>query len=335
MRVKLTHKNLNLLFNKLSQQNSSIKTLAARIKISERNLRDWKRGKISLPLPAFQLLAKKAGLTSNELSPKILSDYWHIKKAARNGASARMKLYKKNFGTPEGRKKGGLNSIRINGYIKDGFKILKKIRKPKLNGELAELLGILLGDGHLSKFQASMTTNLQTDKRHALYVKKLFEKLFQISVSLKERPECNVAIVVASSKNLVEFLNTSGMPIGNKIKNNLSAPSWILKNKKFQPAFIRGLFDTDGSIYLDKHIAKKKSYQYMGWTITSYSKQFREDIVSILKNLGYSPTCQITQKSIFLRRQDEIKKYFSEISSHNEKHLNRFNIFQGEVPKRS
>lgn len=335
MRVKLKRKNLDLLFDKLSQQGANIKILALKIKISERTLRDWKNGKISLPLPAFRLLTRRANLAYNKLSPQFLSDYWYVKKAAKKGALVRMKLYKKNFGTPEGRKKGGLNSIKNHGYIKNGLKVLKKIKKPKLTNKLAELMGIILGDGHLSEYQASMVTNLQTDKKHAVYVKKLFEELFQISVPLKERKMENVAVVVASSKNLVKFLNTAGMPIGNKIKNNLSVPSWILKNKEFQKAFIRGLFDTDGCIYLDKHLIKGKLYKNMGWTITSYSNQLRADVVNILKSLGYSPTCQPTQKSIFLRHQNEIKKYFLEIDSHNQKHVNRFKIFQGEVPKRS
>ena len=212
------------------------------------------------------------------------------------------------------------------------FKTLKNIKIPVDSEKLAEFLGIMVGDGHLSNYQAIVTTNSKTDKKHALFVKKLIKDLFNIDASMRVRTLKNTIVVVASSKSLVNFLNRKGMPIGNKIQNNLKKPRWI-NNQKYQKAFLRGLFDTDGCIYLDKHKVNGKIYKHLGWTITSYADRLVSDILAILRNLGFSPTHRATQKSIYLRRQEDIYHYFQKIDTSNPKHYNRYKKFIGRVPK--
>src|SRR3989344_2546613 len=188
-------------------------------------------------------------------------------------------------------------------------------------------MGIIVGDGHLSIYQTGVTTNSKTDKEHALFVQKLIQKLFSVSAVVKKKTDQNAVSIVASSRTLVRFLHAQGMPIGNKLDNNLAAPKWVMKNTAFQKAFLRGLFDTDGCIYLDRHKTKKKTYQHLGWTITSYADTLIQDILQMLRNMGFSPTHQTTQKSVFLRKQNEVHRYFKEIGTSNPKHLNRYQKF--------
>lgn len=82
---------------------------------------------------------------------KILPEYWSVKKASRLGALRRIELYG-NPGTPEGRRKGGLNTqkkFRSDPRIakRIGFILRKKIKYPKESPALAEFIGIMLGDG--------------------------------------------------------------------------------------------------------------------------------------------------------------------------------------------
>ena len=53
----------------------------------------------------------------------------------------------------------------------------------------------------------------------------------------------------AHSLKLINFLEDKGFKPGNKIKNKLRIPSWIKNNRKFLKACLRGLYDTDGSVY--------------------------------------------------------------------------------------
>ena len=109
-------------------------------------------------------------------------------------------------------------------------------------------------------------------------------------------------------------------------------PNWITDNDEYCKKFIRGLFDTDGSVYVDKHLIKGKIYQNQGWAFTSYSVKLRNDILNLLRSFGYSPTLRESQRSVYMRRREDIEKYFKEIGSSNPKHLERY--LNGRVPKR-
>ena len=332
MRIKLQKDDLNELFAAIAEQGVRWSVLASILKISDRNLRDWRSGKVTMPQAAYLKCLTTAKLKANKFKPVILNDYWHIEQAAKKGGYARLKLYG-NLGTPEGRSKGGLASIKIHFLRGTNFKKLRTIVEPSISEDLTELMGILMGDGHLSEFQIKVTTNSITDIQHANFVKQLFVKQFNLPVALSFRKYENDVNVVVSSKNMVKFFNRLGMPLGNKIHNNISVPAWVMSKTKYQKAFLRGLFDTDGCIYLDKHVIKGKLYKHMGWTITSYAGKLIAGIIEILEGLGFNPTYRASQRSIYLRRQSEIKKYFTEIGTHNSKHLERYKKFCGEVPK--
>lgn len=329
MRVRLSEKNLNKLFYKVFQKHKNWKNIPPLDEFSLKTINDWRKGKYTLPLSVFQKLVRISSSRNENFSPVFFPDFWHVEDAGRKGALETKRLYG-NFGTPEGRRLGGLKSIITHQKRLTNFKTLKKIKKPKESEELAEFLGLLMGDGHVSDHQVSFYTNLKTDYEYALFVKSIIKKLFNISSSLKKRKKDNTVIIVSSSKKMVDFLRAKGMPIGNKIKNNLKAPKWIFKKLSYQKLFIRGLFDTDGCIFLDKHRVGRKTYKHLSWNLTSYAKGLINDIIAILERLGFSPTHRDSQKSVYLRKQDEIRRYFKEIRTNNVKHKNRFCIFTGK-----
>lgn len=332
MRVRISKKEREKLFLTVIECYGSIKKFSDKTKIHRRTLNDWQRGACTIPLDKFNKFLNILGFKKSDFSPKIISDYWHIKEASRKGGLTTFRKYG-NLGTAEGRIKGGLASIAT--HKKNGtlFNNIKSIKKPDKSEKLAEFFGILFGDGHLSNYQVSVSTSSQTDKEHALYTQKLIKELFEVKPYLKVKKNENVINVVASSRNLVKYLNENGMPIGNKIENNLTAPGWIKDSSLYRKGFIRGLFDTDGCVYLDVHRIKNKTYKHLGLTITSYADNLVSDIIDFLKSFGFTPTNRITQKSVYLRRQKEIVRYFQEIKTSNPKHYNRYIKFIGEVPK--
>jgi len=99
---------------------------------------------------------------------------------SRLGGLRRIALYG-NPGTVEGRSKGGRRTISLfhNDPVfakKSGFIIRKEIRYPKRSVRLAELIGIMLGDGGLpGKHQLTISFNNKTDKRYSVYLKSLFK----------------------------------------------------------------------------------------------------------------------------------------------------------------
>lgn len=244
---------------------------------------------------------------------------------SRAGGLLRIKLYG-NPGTPEGRRRGGLHSQEKQRTLNTKFKSLKKIHFPRNSVALAELLGILAGDGYIGEYQVSVATNSSTDLEHARYTKALFEKIFKVEASLSFRSDCKACVVTVSSRDLGSVLVKKGMKRGHKIRNNLCMPDWIGKNKNYKKAFIRGLFDTDGSVYLDTHRINGKLYKNIAMLFTNRCLPLLANFKATTEELGLHPT-QKTDFAVFLRRKEEIRRYFSLVGSSNPKHLQKVEAY--------
>ena len=121
------------------------------------------------------------------------------------------------------------------------------------------------------------------------------------------------------------FLSKLGFPIGKK-KDILRIPPAIFKNKELAKAFLRGLFDTDGGFHRHNPFSAKVEF-------TSHSKKFREDIMQLLKLLGFNPVKIKTH--IYIMSKAGIERFFLTIKPHNFKHLYKYHKFKetGQVPR--
>jgi intein/homing endonuclease len=326
MRIKLSDADRVRLFDALKIKIGGADAIAKHLNISSRTVRDWRRGKFLMLSEQFDTLVDLAQIPKNSLSPEILPDFWHISEAGRKGGIARMMLYG-DLGTPEGRSKGGRASIATHRRNGTKFSTLKDIQIPEQSEKLAEFLGIAVGDGHSSDYQLGVTTNSETDIQHAMFIAQMVHDLFGLESAFQFRKGEKAVDIMTSSRALVEFMEAIGMPRGNKIEHRVAIPKWVLENEVYLKAFLRGLFDTDGCVYLDRHIIKGATYRNLGWTITSRADTLKADVFRSLQELDYSPTCKAPGYSVFLRRHHEIVRYFTEIGTSNDKHRRRFESF--------
>ena len=301
--------------------------LADICKVHRRSFSDWKCGRCLISLPVFRKLVKIAGL--KPLKIKILPEYWHIKEAARKGALVRNKIYG-SPGTPEGRSKGGkITSYKFHSdpafAKKIGFLIRKKIYYSLKSPKLAELVGILMGDGGITNYQVTITLNKETDKKYTKYVVRLLRDVFHLKPTIWERKNRSIYEIVISSKNLVEYLLELGLKRGNKIKQKIDIPDWIKRDRKLKIDCLRGLIDTDGSFYVDIHKIRNKYYFNPGIDFSTHSLPLFLSVKKILKDLNYHPTGE--KEHVRLRRENEIVRYFREIRSNNSKHISKFKNF--------
>ncbi|MDP3732166.1 MAG: LAGLIDADG family homing endonuclease [Candidatus Omnitrophota bacterium] len=296
--------------------------------VCERALRDWRSEKYNMSYEALLRLQKIADIPIPK-KKEILPEYWSARKFARKGALRRYQIYG-NLGTPEGRKRGGITSqklFRLNPeYAKSlGIRMRKDIRKPKPSIELAEFIGIMLGDGGMTNYQINVTFNTKTDNEYGIYIRSLIKRLFNISASLVATDSDNADRIVASGINLVEFLLAKGLKIGNKVKNRVNVPRWVLNNRNYSIACLRGLVDTDGSFYHYNHKVYNKKYCNFAMCFTSYSKPLLTSVYIILKDLNFNPV--MNARRVYLHKRDDIDKYFLEIGTHNKKHLYKYKIY--------
>ncbi|MCL9971915.1 MAG: hypothetical protein NBV63_00710 [Candidatus Pacebacteria bacterium] len=238
-----------------------------------------------------------------------------------------VRVEKGNIGTEEGRRKGGLHSLETHRTSKTGFKLLRPVRAPKRSAAFAELIGVMYGDGHVDKYQATITTNADTDSEHAQYIQKLVHAVFKLTPSFSLRKDSKACTITINSRNVCDYFEREGIPRGNKIAQGLSVPHWINAQGVYKYAFTRGLFDSDGCVFQDVHLIRGKEYRNIGIAFASKSRELLVHFTQVLTTLGLHPT-QTTPHRVFLRRAKEVDTYFRVIGSSNAKHLGRYAQFR-------
>lgn len=298
--------------------------------ICGRSLRDWRREKYNMSHEALLKLHEISGVAAPEIK-EILPEYWSTAKASRLGAIRHNELYG-NPATAEGRSKGGINTIKK--FRSDpefarmiGFKLRKSINLPKYSLDLAEFIGIMLGDGFIksNKNQLGVAFNIETDYNYAKYVQVLIKALFNLDSSICRENNSKGATVLVSSRNLVDFLISVGLKPGNKVLNQVDIPEWVNSKQEFRIACLKGLVDTDGSFYSYKHKVSNRIYCNFAMCFTNNSKPLVRAVYGILKSLGFRPL--INSRNVYLHRKKELRKYFKEIGPSNPKHLDKFNNY--------
>jgi len=189
---------------------------------------------------------------------------------------------------------------------------------PDFSKELAEFFGIMLGDGHRSSGQIWIFINNNTDRAYLPYVKALIQYLFEVKPGVYYRKEQDMKNLFLSSVDLTAYLREKGLTATNKVRNQIDVPKWILKKDSFKKSFLRGFFDTDGSIY------KLKFGIQMAFC--NRALPLLRSARGILVSLGYSPS-KVSGYNFYLTRRDDLRKYCQEIRFGNPKHFDMAKSF--------
>lgn len=302
MRIRLEIGKQKELINKLKEK-FSWKELSKITELSSNYLRiDVQKEKVLLSEENYRKLCKLMDINFDNYIIEKLSDNW-------------------------GKSLGGKNSR--------GSTIKLKILNNKI--ALAELVGIILGDGNINYYkkgknigvyQIKIAGDYMKDREYHLnYVKPLFESVFNLNATEITNEKYNGRFICLSSKELVEFFAELGLPPGNKIKNQVKIPKWVFDNNKLLKCCIRGLIDTDGSIFK----MSKRDSGLLRISFTNHNIQLLNDVKIGLKNLGFSVSKIINNKSIFISRKEDIERYLKEIGFSNQKHIDRLQKFRNSL----
>lgn len=215
----------------------------------------------------------------------------------------------------------------------------KEITIPNDSEKLAEFYGVMLGDGnsHRTKYYKSrdnkrgvyairIVGDSRFDRNYLLnYVKPIIENLFKIKVTVKFYTNKNALHLESYGIKLIEFLEIKGFEPGNKIKNKLRIPNWIKSNKNYLKACLRGLYDTDGSVY---KLTGQNSHQICFTNVNQYLLQ---DVRNSLLLLGI--TCsKISNKDIYITKKSELRKFLKLVGFRNDKHLKKVKMWNLDSP---
>ncbi|MBL7055508.1 hypothetical protein ISS07_01195 [Candidatus Woesearchaeota archaeon] len=221
----------------------------------------------------------------------------------------------------------------------------------KESNSIAEFLGWHLGDGCLSakkgKLQFSLTGDISEEKE--FYTKeilpimnKLFEKQLKQPFILKYYRSVGVCGIYTANKKFTSHLRKSfNLNVGKK--KNIFVPKYV-KTSLQKKNLLRGLFDTDGSIYFCKSYVKRKTlsphniFHYIPkMKLATISKKLISDIFNMLLDLGFSPRIQkpiqqrkneLPMHSVVMDTKKDVLKWLKEIGFRNLKHNTKVEIWE-------
>ncbi len=194
----------------------------------------------------------------------------------------------------------------------------KEVFLPKQSKELAEFLGIMMGDGGINNlWQATITLNAVKDAQYARYVTNLCQELFGVLPSVRRRKGNKALVISLAGTSIVNFLVSQGLPRGNKIKNGIKFPNWIFKKTSYQKFCLRGLIDTDGCIYMHRHTVCGKQYNNIGLSFSSLSSELILYVITTLEKFGIKAYITGRGTEVCVYQEDFIAKYLKIIGTSN------------------
>lgn len=301
--------------------------LAEISKTSVRNLSGWRNEKNSMSLFAVEQICKRRKIKMPR-NIVIKDAYWYAKKGAVAGGRAIVKKYGVVGGNQEYRKKKWREWWEREGKFKPS-KITQTLpfKKPKFSKDLAEFVGIMLGDGGISNHQFTVTLNTITDKNYSEFVQKLIKDLFEVSVGIYYNKQSLAERIVVSRTDLILYLiDAVGLEEGNKVRQQVDIPLWVKGNRHYSVACLRGLIDTDGCIILHQYLSKGKRYCYKKIGFTSRSYPLLKSASDILLILGIKHRIMKNGWDIRIEARKDVEKYFQVVGTHNPKHWNRYKM---------
>lgn len=211
------------------------------------------------------------------------------------------------------------------------------------SSELASLLGHSLGDGHINKKDKGFEYTNKDFQLHN-HVLKVIKKLFNFN-NYSERLDCKGIQTRKYSKLIGYILHLAGSPFGNKITQSFLIPNWIMQgSKEIKTAFIKALFDDEGTIKTNKELlikfSKNKKYINSLQKFTKQIKKLLEDlgieVTSIRKgNIWYGKNGHTIQLILGLHGYKNFVKFHKDIGfNHKQKQkklkimINNYSSFQ-------
>jgi len=224
--------------------------------------------------------------------------------------------------------------------------IKRKLKLPeKLTPELAEDIGIMVGDGNVchyicGNFEVAVTGHMITDNVFlSKYVKQLKYNLFNLEFNFRLRPYINTCVLTTYSVGLLTFYNKAiGLPLGPK--KDINIPDIIMNsNIEIKRAFLRGLADTDMTLtFRKKH---KDVLYYPAIKIATSSKPLVLDVKKLVEELGFKASICCDRKTyhnktkktyitneLFLYGKNNLKKWVNEIGFNNPKNILRYSLWK-------
>ncbi|MAE13627.1 hypothetical protein CMO92_03605 [Candidatus Woesearchaeota archaeon] len=211
----------------------------------------------------------------------------------------------------------------------------------KKNKYVAEIVGLSFGDGSLTfRKNGSLRYQLRGHVEEKVFYDKhiipLFEKnIGKVNIThyTGKKPYYGIC---SENQYLCLGLKSLGIPVGPK--KDLKIPAWIKSDESFLKMFLRGLFDTDGSLFCGKdYNYSEKKHIKLRMSLASTSYNLIKEVSLSLKRLGIHNLIIKPYKQKKKNWKDlnkiqidgpNVQDFLNNISLKNFKHLSKYKIWK-------
>lgn len=194
--------------------------------------------------------------------------------------------------------------MRKLGKIKSVYPEFKK------TGDLAELIGVVQGDGHIGVFPRSEVLLIFSNSNNPGFVKRysgLVENIFKKRPALSKRRLENCIKISLYEKYISKRL---GVPSGARKHKKMPVPLWISENKRYIVRYLRGLYEAEGSFCVHEPTG---TYKFL---FCNKNISLLRNVFVLMRRLGFHPhksqyQIQISRKAEVYKAQDVLsfRKY--------------------------
>ncbi|MCR4325790.1 MAG: hypothetical protein NUV59_03205 [Patescibacteria group bacterium] len=157
----------------------------------------------------------------------------------------------------------------------------------------AFIIGVALGDGNLSNPNGrAIRLRITCDARYPVLAEGIVTSLRILlprnSVSIVRVPNKRSYFNISVYSNELRTWMPWSVGKGSKVDQKVRVPEWIRNSKTYSKECLRGLIQTDGSIYRDRG--------YLMVNFTNASKPLAQDVRYMLTQIGYMPTMSASER---------------------------------------
>lgn len=322
MRILFKNKeDRELFFNQVkSNLNLSWKDIGRQFNVPKASFERYRSGKLSTPEELYNKLKDFSNLEIDDSNIYVLEDnLGQIK-----GGKKAYKINKTKF--DEGRLLGSKS-------IKKKREIEEIIFKLELNKDICELAGTFIGDGCFNVYNNKLYhIEFSGDTRYDLpyYEEIIIPILKSIIPDIKphfyygHNRDNSLRVVFYSKKIFIFMKDFLGFTPGKKTFTIKIPDKIILAGDEFIRSTIRGIFDTDGCVFLDRR--KKYKNPYPRIFLQTVSKPLYDQLYPYLSREFKMYTRFNEKRQIYIMEiygLEQVRKWMNIIGFSNNRHLSK------------
>lgn len=168
------------------------------------------------------------------------------------------------------------------------------------NGDLAELIGVILGDGHIRKFPRTEELSIFSNSNNPGFVTRysaLVGNIFDKKPTVKQHSGQNCIRIRIYQKNISRRV---GIPFSPRKNKKISIPRWILNSRDFILRYLRGLYEAEGSFCV--HLPTS-TYKLL---FSNRNESMLTNVFYLMQILGFHPHWTRSNFMIQISKKDEV-----------------------------